>query len=144
MPSQGGGLWPPPVGNDGWPHPNRPLPSEICFDEPRGFAHELDLASIEMREPAGERGDPAFTRPVEDALALGGRGDADDSAVVAVRGAFDEPVPLQAVDDRAHRRGSNLLGGGELADGLRAAEDEHRNGGGAGRGGAPPPVLRGG
>jgi hypothetical protein len=53
----------------------------------------------------------------------------DDAAVPLIRVAQGEAVLLQAVDDSRHRRRSHLFRCSELAEGLRASEDEDGEGG---------------
>jgi len=52
-----------------------------------------------------------------------------DAGVAPVRIAPCEPVLLEAAHDAGHRRWAHLLGRGQLAEGLRAAEDEDGEGG---------------
>ena len=48
-----------------------------------------------------------------------------DAAVGRIRFPPDETVPLECLHDARHRRGTDVLGGGKLAERPRAPEDEH-------------------
>jgi len=60
----------------------------------------------------------------------------DDAAVLSIRISAREAVLLEPAHDPGHRRRAHLLGRGQLAERLRAAEDEDGEGGEP-RGGQP-------
>jgi len=70
-----------------------------------------------------------LTGLLEGALASGRRVHPHDAGVAPVWIAPCEPVLLEAAHDAGHRRWAHLLGRGQLAEGLRAAEDEDGEGG---------------
>jgi hypothetical protein len=55
------------------------------------------------------------------------------AAVFLIAFAPDQPRRLQSLNDARHRRRPHLLGGRELAEGARAAEDKDGQGGELGR-----------
>jgi hypothetical protein len=100
--------------------------SETRLDELGRLAHERDLARVEVGKPLGERRDPATAGPLQHAPSFGRRGHVNHPAVLVIRAAPNEAVFLEPADDPGDRGGADLLGCGELTEGLRTAEDEHR------------------
>jgi hypothetical protein len=89
----------------------------------------MDALKFVRSEPAEQRGevrDAPLAPSLHHALPLGGCVHPHDAPVVRIGSPSDETVFLQCLDDARHRRRSHLLGGGQLAERARAAEDEHR------------------
>src|SRR5439155_10330445 len=88
-------------------------------------ADRLDLAWLELGEPAAETLDPAAAPALQHLLSLTRRRHSRDPTVVRVRLAANVTPGLECADDARHGRRPDLLRGGELSKCSRTAEDEH-------------------
>jgi hypothetical protein len=90
---------------------------------------ECALAHSEGAERRDERGDAALPAIVQHLGSAGSRAHAHDAPVGRVGLALDEALRLELDDQLGDGRGPHLLGARELAQGERAAEDDHGEGG---------------
>lgn len=96
------------------------------FEEGGGPGEGPEVARGQGGEVAGEGGHPPGAALLEEEPPAGRGPHPLHAAVPGVREALDEPVGLEALDQPGDGGGADLLGLGQLAEGERAGEDDHR------------------
>ncbi len=86
----------------------------------------LHLGVGKLGQVARELGDTTAAALAQDTIAFGRRADPDHSRVAAVALALDEAVALHSDNHASHGGRAHLLGAGQLAYSLGAAEHHNR------------------